>query len=148
MELIVDNNRNKNIILGKDLCWIAGTQKSNEEKVVVLPFIYNKDQTKIKVLTDNKIYNVNRNKNIFASEVLCSEYNLNDRLLGFKQYYSDSQKINLFVSIKPEEKVSEKKLQKIVKALKTTYMKVNNKLFKDKKIEEAKKNFEKSYKNF
>lgn len=139
---------NKNVILGKDLCWIAGTQKGNEEKVVVLPFIYNKDQTKIKVLTDNKIYNVNINKNMFASDILCSEYNLNNRLLGFKQYYSDAQKINLFVSIKPEEKVSEKKLQKIVKALKTTYIKINKDYLKRQKIEEAKKNFEESYRNF
>lgn len=71
----------------KDIVVFVGHEKSENQKVKVLPFIFNKDFNKIKVLSDNKIIKI-ENENPIAS----LEENYNLKVI---EYASLEESINL-----------------------------------------------------
>lgn len=73
----------KNIIFGKDLYLYMGYNYSTN-KIEVLPFIFNKDRTKIKILSDNNI--LNRAPLAEPYEAIENKYNLTSYFM-YNSYY-------------------------------------------------------------
>lgn len=63
----------KNLILSINIKWYVGLKQDGSNIVEVIPYIENKEDKKIKVLSDNKIYDV---KNNIIWNVIKENYNL------------------------------------------------------------------------
>lgn len=64
-----------------DIFWAIGTQinEKGKKEIVVIPYVYNSDKTKIKVLEDQQVYAVKYSRFCLeGSEVLEKEYKIQD----------------------------------------------------------------------
>lgn len=134
-------NKEKNKIKFNNIHWFIGLKK-NSFKVEVLPYIYNEDFTKIKVLTDEKIYFINKYTQEFAIKILQENYNL--KMLDYDDFNDLFEET--FYILTPEKEMSEKEVLKIKNNLEKKYQKVLNKYFKKElknglEIEEICSNF-------
>lgn len=123
---------NKQVILGKDLKIFVGlNEKTLTFKMV--PYIYNNTMDKIKDLLDNEIYN--KNNSIFDKK-----YNV--------KYYGRIDTRTIVCLFKDDEKISEKKLNKIIKKANKIYNIILKRNLKIEKQEKAEKELQNVYKNF
>lgn len=76
-----------------NIFWFIG-QKNGDNEVIAIPFIFNKNHNKIKVLTDDKIYNLNNDK--FITELKTNlENNYNAKLYTFYTFEGITKKESL-----------------------------------------------------
>lgn len=134
-------NKTKNIIKSNLILWFVGLKKGSY-KVEVLPYIYNEDFSKIKVLTDGKIHYTNMYTREFAGKVLQQNYNL--KMWDINDYNDLLELPIQFVRI--DKEMSEREVLKIKNKLQRMYQKVVNKYFKNElknglEIEEIYSNF-------
>lgn len=81
----------KNYIVD-DIIWLIGINNNNE--IIALPFIFNKTGDKIKVLTDDKIFNLNGKKLILDFKLIL-ENSYNAKLYTFYTFDEITKKETL-----------------------------------------------------
>ena len=135
-----------NIVLLKDITWFIG-YKDDTKKVTVMPYIYNSNWSKIKILTDNKIY---ESQPISPLDIIEKNYNL--KCWGFvtPTTIKDVLKkpIPTLSAIMEDKKITSKQMLSIKSHFERKYQKIVNKYFKTELQEQANKAFQDAYKNF
>lgn len=131
----------KRVILSKDVFIFVGFNKEKKE-VKIVPYIFNKKETKIKDLLDNEVV---KTHSCFINSFFEKKYNVkvyDAKLIGNVTNLQDFSFYNL------KEKLTQKDLNKIVKLLTKSHTKELNYICKEEEKENKEKIFQNNYNNF